>query len=251
MGLEGKVALVTGSGRGIGRAIAVRLAADGADIVVNFLRSRSNAEETAEQVRALGRQALVVKAHVGDEEQLRRLFQAVRDEFGYLDVFVANAASGIPKNVTEVDGKAWDWSMNINARSLFLGAQEAVKLMDGRRGGRILAITSLGSTRVLPSYGVIGVSKAAIDALVRYLGVDLAARGITVNAISPGVVDTHALSFFPEHDRILEESARRTPAGRLCTPEDVAGVTSFLCSNAADMIIGQVITVDGGASLVF
>jgi enoyl-[acyl-carrier protein] reductase III len=140
--------------------------------------------------------------------------------------------------------------MNINARSLFLGAQHAIKLMEGRAGGRILAITSLGSTRVLPNYGVIGVSKAAIDAIIRYYAVDLASRGVTVNAIAPGVVDTHALTFFPEHDRILEETIRHTPTGRMCTPEDVAELAAFLCSDAASMITGQVITIDGGASLL-
>jgi enoyl-[acyl-carrier protein] reductase III len=251
VGLEGKVALVTGSGRGIGRAIAVRLAQDGADIVVNYFRNRPTAEETAALVQATGRKALVVKAHVGDVEQLQHLFETIRQEFGYLDIFVANAASGIPKNIIDVDVKGWEWTMNINARSLLLGAREAVKLMNGRPNGRIIAITSLGSTRVLPNYGVIGVSKAAIDALVRYLGVDLIARGITVNAIAPGVVATHALTFFPQHDRIIEEAIKRTPAGRLCTPEEVAAVASFLCSESAAMIVGQVITIDGGASLPF
>lgn len=250
MTLEGKVALITGSGRGIGRAIAVRLAQEGADIAVNFLRSRSNAEETAALVRAQGRRAVVLRAHVGDVEQLKQLFAAIRDEFGYLDIFVANAASGLPKPVSQVDLKGWDWSMNINARSLFLGAQQAAALMEGRNGGRIIAITSLGSTRVLPNYGVIGVSKAAIDALVRYYAVELAPRGIAVNAICPGVVDTHALTFFPQHERIIEVSANHTPAGRICAPEDVAGLAAFLCSDAAAMIVGQVITIDGGASLL-
>jgi len=249
--LEGKVALVTGSGQGIGRGIALRLARDGADIVVNYFRHRSTAEETAEAVRALGRRALLVKAHVGEVDQLERLFESVKQEVGYLDIFVSNAASGIPKPMAEVDLKGWDWTMNINARSLFLGTQHAIKLMEGRPSGRIIAITSLGSTRALPTYGVIGVSKAAIDAIVRYYGVELIARGITVNAIAPGVVDTHALTAFPEHDRIIGEAIRRTPAGRLCTSEDVAAVASFLCSDEAALIVGQVITVDGGASLPF
>jgi len=250
MGLEGKAALITGSGQGIGRAIAIRLAKAGADIVVNYYRHRATADETAEAIRALGRKAVVVKAHVGEVDQLQRLFDVARQEFGYLDIFVANAASGLPRTISEVDLKGWDWSMNINARSLFLGAQQAGQLMAGRKAGRILAITSLGSTRVLPNYGVIGVSKAAIDAIVRYYAVDLAPRGITVNAIAPGVVDTHALTFFPEHDRILEETLRHTPAGRLCTPEDVGELAAFLCSSSAAMITGQVITIDGGASLL-
>ncbi len=250
MSLDGKVALITGSGQGIGRAIALRLAGEGADIVVNFFRHRSTADETADMIRALGRKALVVKAHVGEAEQLQQLFDATKEEFGYLDIFVANAASGIPQPISAVNVKGWDWAMNINARSLLLGAQQAIKLMEGRSGGRILAITSLGSTRVLPSYGVIGVAKAAIDAIVRYYAVELAPRGITVNAIAPGVVDTHALTFFPEHGRILEETIRHTPAGRMCTPDDVAGLAAFLCSDAASMIMGQVITIDGGASLL-
>jgi enoyl-[acyl-carrier protein] reductase III len=250
VGLEGKVALITGSGQGIGRAIALRLARDGADIVVNYFRHRSTADETAEAIRALGRRAIVVKAHVGDAAQLQHLFDAARQEFGYLDIFVANAASGIPQPISKVEIKGWDWAMNINARSLFLGAQHALALMEGRTGGRILAITSLGSTHVLPNYGVIGVSKAAIDAIVRYYAVELASRGIAVNAIAPGVVDTHALSFFPDHDRILQETIRHTPAGRMTTAEDVAGLASYLCSDAAAMIVGQVITIDGGASLL-
>lgn len=250
MSLEGKVALVTGSGRGIGRAIAVCLARDGADIVVNYFRSRPTADETAEMVRTLGRRAVVVKANVGDVEHLQRLFDTVGDEFGGLDIFVSNAASGVLGPITGVPLKGWDWTMNINARSLFLGAQQAVKLMEGRAGGRIIAITSLGSTHVLPHYGVVGVSKAAIEAIVRYLAAELAPRGITVNAIAPGTVDTHALTHFPNRERLLEDSIRHTPAGRLCTPEDVANVAAFLCSDAAAMIIGQVIVVDGGASLV-
>lgn len=249
--LEGKVALVTGSGRGIGSAIAVRLAQDGADVVINYFRNRVTAEETAARIQALGRKAVVVKAHVGDAEQLQRLFSTVGQEFGYLDIFVANAASGIPRPMMELDTKAWDWTLNINSRSLFLGAQQAVKLMQGRPSGRIIAITSLGSTRVLPNYGIIGVSKAAIDTLVRYLGVELVARGITVNAIAPGVIDTHALTAFPHYDQIIAEAIKRTPAGRLCTPEEVAALASYLCSDAAAMIAGQVITIDGGASLPF
>lgn len=248
----GKVALVTGSGRGIGRAIALKLAAEGADVVVNYFRHREPAEETAAAITALGRRALVVKAHVGKEESLRELFTATCEAFGGLDFFIANAASGVLKPITEIDRKDWEWTLGINAQSLLFGAQEAVKLMAGRGGGAIVAVTSAGSTRVLPAYGIVGVSKAAIDAIIRYLAVELAPQGIAVNAVSPGVVDTGALDFFPfGREQIVSTAAQRTPAGRIVTPEEVAEVVAFLCSPAARMICGQVIVIDGGLGLLW
>lgn len=245
-----KVALVTGSGRGIGRAVALRLAAEGADLVVNFLRHRSPAEETAEVIRGLGRRALVVRANVGDLEGLEALFAGVREAYGALDILVANAASGYNRPALEQTPKGWDWTMNINARSLLFAAQHAVPLMQGRHG-RIVAISSPGAMRVLPDYVVVGASKAALEALVRYLSVELAPLGIAVNAVSPGVVPTEALQHFAatRDGTLFDRLAARTPAGRLPTPEDVAAVVAFLCSPEADMIRGQVLAVDGGAGL--
>ena len=252
-----KVALVTGSGRGIGRAIALKLASEGADVVINFVRNKDSAENTANEIRALGRRALVVKANVGKSEHVTRLFDEIEREFGRLDILIHNAASGFNKPLLEQRERSWEWTMNINARSLLLESKRAVNLMIQNGGGAIVALSSLGSTRVLPDYGIVGVSKAAIESLVRYLAVELAPQNITVNAVAPGVVKTEALEKFAafreaqaEGD-VLEQLANATPVGRLCTPEEIADVVAFLCTPAAKMICGQTIIMDGGQSLTW
>ena len=244
-----KIALVTGSGRGIGRAIALHFAQNGADVVVNFFRDRAPAKETVHEIEKLGRRALLVKADVGDLDDLKHLFDETEKEFGGLDIFIHNAASGYNRPVMEQKPKGWEWTMNINARSLLFGAQQAVPLMEKRGGGYIVSISSPGSVRVLPDYVVVGASKAAIEALTRYLAVELSPKNIVVNAISPGVVETEALKHFDvfrSEEGIIEQAIAATPAGRILTPEDVAGVVGFLCTPAASMIRGQTIVVDGG-----
>jgi enoyl-[acyl-carrier protein] reductase III len=254
MRFEGKVALVTGSGRNIGRDIALRLAREGADVGVNFFRKRAPAEATADEIRALGRQALAVRADVSKPEGLRALFGAVEAEFGGLDIFVHNAASGYNRPALQQRVKGWDWTLNVNARAALFGAQHAVRLMERRGGGTIVNISSLGAHRVLPDYVLVGASKAALEALTRYLAVELAPLGIRVNAVSAGVIDTDALRFFPSIAERFGDDLRgfveRTPAGRLVTGEDIAAVVAFLCSPDAAMIRGQVIMVDGGFGLL-
>jgi enoyl-[acyl-carrier protein] reductase III len=247
-----KVALVTGSGRGIGRAIALHFACLGTDVVVNFFRNRAHAQETADAIRAMGRRAWIVKADVGDLDDLKRLFDEVAAQAGGLDFLVCNAASGYNRPVMAQKPKGWDWTMNINARSALFAAQRAAPLMEARGGGAVVNISSPGSFRVLPDYVVVGASKAALEAVTRYLAVELAAKNIVVNAISPGMALTEALKHFDEVRRdedIVGRAVARTPAGRLVTPEDVAGVVAFLCSPAASMIRGQVIVMDGGFTL--
>ena len=249
--LRGRVALITGSSRGIGRAIALELAARGADVVVNYVRKRAAAEEVVAGIQALGRRALAVKANVGDAAQIEAMFERVRSEFGRCDILVGNVASGVVRPITQVEDKHWDWTLDINARSILRCARQALPLMEAQGWGRIVAITSFGSTRVFSEYGVIGVSKAAIEALVRYLAVELAPKGIIVNAVSPGIVETDALNFFPiDVQETLKEAAARTPTRRVTAPEDVARVVAFLCSDDAAMIVGQTIVVDGGWSLL-
>jgi enoyl-[acyl-carrier protein] reductase III len=250
---KNKIALVTGSGRGIGKAIALRFAQEGADVVINFFRNRAPAEETAEAVRALGQKALVVRADVGEEAGIETLFKAVEDEMGGLDILINNAASGYNRPVMEQKIKGWDWTLNINARAALFCSQRAVGLMKPRGGGQIVSISSPGSNRVMPDYVVVGASKAALESITRYLAVELAPFNIVANAVSPGIVDTDALKHFSairEHN-LREEALYKIPAKRLVTPEDVGGLVSFLCSPAAFMIRGQTITLDGGHTLLF
>jgi len=249
---ENKIALITGSGRGIGREIALTFANLGADIVINFFRNRAPAEETAAAIRDIGRRALVVKANIGVIEQIQKLFNEIEDEFGNLDFLIHNAASGFNKPVLEQRPKGWDWSMNINARSLLFMAQRAVPLMETRENSAIVSISSPGGNRVLPDYVSVGASKAALESVTRYLAIEFAPMKIAVNAISPGIVLTEALQHFDiirEDVDIIERAQSLTPAMRLVTTKDIANVTAFLCSPDAEMIRGQVIVVDGGYTL--
>ena len=247
MSLEGKLALVTGSGRGIGRAIALKLASQGADIVVDFFRHRESAQQTAKDIEALGVKAEVVRANVGDAAKIDELFDMIGNKFGHLDILINNAASGVGRPLADIDVKAWEWTMDINARALLLCAQRAAKLMEGR-GGKIVSISSLGSRFVLPNYTVVGVSKAALEALTRYLAIELAAQGICVNAVAASAVETEALKFYL-NEGLVKDTRQATPAGRMVIPEDVANVVAFLCSEEAFMIRGQTIIIDGGTSV--
>ena len=247
MPLKGKLTLVTGSGRGIGRAIALKLASQGSDIIVNFFRRREAAEKTAKDIEALGVKAEIIRANVGDPAKLDEMFDTIATKFGHLDILINNAASGVGRSVLDVDIKAWDWTMNINARAFLLCAQRAAKLMEGR-GGKMVSITSLGSSFVLPTYAVVGISKAALEALTRYLAIELAPKGICVNAVAASAVETEALKFYIR-EGLVKDIRQATPAGRMVIPEDVANVVAFLCSEEAFMIRGQTIIVDGGTSV--
>ena len=247
--LTGKVALVTGGSRGIGRAISVRLAQAGVNVAINYLRHKEAAANTASEIKEAGVQALVIKANVANRQEIADMMDMIRAEFGTLNILISNAASGVLKPALELTEKHWHWTMDINARTLLPLTQNAVPLM-GASGGKIVAVSSLGAVRAIPNYTAVGASKAALESLVRHLAVELAPRKINVNAVSAGVVETDALKFFPNRKQMIEASQQKTPTGRLTLPEDVANIALFLCSDHANQIQGQTIIVDGGYSIL-
>jgi len=244
----GKRALVTGGSRGIGRAIALRLAALGADVAISYIKNEKAAEETGCAIEALGRRAPRIRADVSEPKEIKALFAAAKQAFGGLDIFVSNAVSGVLGPATRIGKFGWDLALNANARAFLLGAQEAAKLFP-ESGGKIVAVSSIGSFSCLSGYAAVGASKAALETLVRYFAKELAPRGVNVNAVSGGPVETEALDFFPDKDRLLEEWKGRSPAGRIARPEEIAAVAVFLLSEEASWIQGQTIVADGGLTL--
>ena len=245
---KGLRALVTGGSRGIGRAISVRLAAEGAStIVVNYLENDTEAHRTRELIEQEGADCVLAKANLAHPTEVDCLFQKIQEKSGALDVFVHCAAITAFKPLKNIRSNQWDLIMNVNARSFLLCVQKCVPLM---KEGRIVAISSLGSSRVIPDYGALGPTKAALEATVRYLGAELAPSGIRVNAVSGGFIQTDSIRKHPGLNSAAALISSRTPAGRLGTPEDVAGVVMFLLSPSASWICGQTIIADGGLSLL-
>jgi enoyl-[acyl-carrier protein] reductase III len=241
MKFDGASVLVTGGSRGIGKAIALSFASLGARrVAIGYMRGDRAAEETASELSALGAEALLVRGNVASS----RIAEEVA-ALGPLDALVHAAATGVIRLALETEDKHWDWTLSANARALLSLTRAAAPAMPA--GASIVGISSLGSVRVLDNYTLVGASKAALEALVRYLAVELAPRGIRVNAVSAGVVETGALEHFPNKEQMLEMGARN-PAGRLVAPEDVAAAVTFLCSPEAEMIRGHTLVVDGGWS---
>jgi enoyl-[acyl-carrier protein] reductase III len=245
--LDGKIALVTGAARGIGRAIARKLAVAGCDVVVTYYNSHDEAESLCAEFHGMGRRACAIQANVADPASVADVFAEFGRQFDRLDILVSNAASGVLKPAMELTPKHWRWCMDTNALAFTLLAQRAVPLMPA--GGRIIALSSTGASRAIPLYGFIGASKAALESLARTLAQELGVRGIRVNVVSAGVVDTDALKHFPNREELLADFARRTPAGPKLTPEDVAGAVYLLCLPEAGMVNGHTLVVDGGFSI--
>ncbi len=242
--LSGKTALVTGGSRGIGRAVALKLARAGCNVAIVYHNSHDEAEAVCQEIRSLGRKAQALQADVSDTAIVGEVFAGLNPEFAHLDFVISNAATGVLKPALELTVKHWRRCMETNALALNLLAQNAVPRMPN--GGRILAISSLGATRAIPQYAFIGASKAAMESLVRSLAQELGPRGIRVNVVSAGVVDTDALKHFPNREQLLEEFSRRAPAGPTLTPEDVADAVYLLCQPEADKITGHTLVVDAG-----
>jgi enoyl-[acyl-carrier protein] reductase III len=244
MSFEGASVLVTGGSRGIGKAIALRFAELGAKrVAIGYLRNDNAAEATAEELRAAGAEPQLLRGNIASEKTV-----AEAAELGPFDVLVHNAATGVIEPALEAEDKHWDWTLAANARALLSLTRACAPQMP--TGSSIVGVSSLGSTRVLENYVLVGVSKAALEAVGRYLAVELAPRGIRVNTVSAGVVETDALNFFPNREEMISWSEKRTPAGRLVEPRDVAEAVCFLCSDAAEMVRGHTLVVDGGYSLL-
>jgi enoyl-[acyl-carrier protein] reductase III len=241
---DGASVLVTGGSRGIGREIARTFAERGAvRIAIGYMRSDRAAEETAAELRDLGAEPTLIRGNVAST----RVAEQVA-ELGPLTVLVHNAATGVIRPTVEAEDKHFDWTMSANARALISLARAATPNMGA--GSSIIAVSSLGSARVLENYALVGASKAAVESIVRYLAVELAPRGIRANTVSAGLVDTAALDHFPNREQMLASALARTPVGRMVTPRDVADAVCFLCSDQAKMICGHTLVVDGGYSLL-
>lgn len=256
MSFTGKHALVTGGSRGIGRGIAMKLAAGGARVAIHYYRNREAAEATLKSIRALGTDGLVLQADVRRPEEIRRMFQQVRTEFPALDIFVSNARPEAPEFYQapmEITLEQWDAAMDSQAKAFLVAVREVVPMMPN--GGRIVAITYApgGKYGSWQPWVAMGAAKAAMEVLVRYFAVALAGRSITVNTISPGWIEDSVLNSLPEvfQNAVREWQERGwTPMGRLGTPEDVANAVAMICAPEASWITGTLIDVDGGASLM-
>jgi len=246
--LNGKTAFVSGGTRGIGLAIAEGLAKEGANVVINYFRSRQTANEAIEKIKSYGVECYAHRANMGNHDQLPAIFDGIKERFGGLDILISNAALGLYASLMEIGDKAWDLSMHTNARALLSCIQLAVPIMPDN--GRIVTLSSIGSFRYIPGYSSIAVSKAALEAIVRYAAVELAERQITVNCVSGGFIDTDALKVFPNYDEMKKEVSARTPFRRIGRPEELADVVVFLVGPKATWITGQTIVVDGGYTLV-
>jgi enoyl-[acyl-carrier protein] reductase III len=244
----GKVALITGGARGIGRATALKLANAGADIAIVYYNSSDEALHLVDTISNLGRKAIAIQANVADHQSVKEMFTQFRETFNQLHFLVSNAASGVLKPALKMSTKHWRWCMETNALALNHLVSEGRELMPA--GGRVIALSSLGASRAIPNYAFIGASKAALEALVRSLSLEMAPFGVTVNTVSAGVVDTDALKHFPNREQLLEEYQAHSLGGRPLTPDDVANAIYLLCLPEAAMINAHTLFVDAGYSHV-
>ena len=244
MNLTGKVALVTGASRGIGQAAAIELAKAGADIIVNFIGNEAVAQETVEAIEALGRKAIKIKANVGDADDVQAMVDEAHATFGHIDILVNNAGITRDGLLIRMKDSDWDEVLNINLKGVYLVTKAVAKLMVKQRAGRIINMTSVSGVTGNVGQANYAAAKAGVIGFTKTCAKELAARGITVNAIAPGFIETAMTDVLPE--KIKEGIATTVPLGRMGQPEEIAGVVTFLASDFASYITGQVLNVDGG-----
>ncbi|MBI5837676.1 MAG: SDR family oxidoreductase [Candidatus Eisenbacteria bacterium] len=246
----GKVAFVTGGTRGIGLATAREFARRGADVAISFFTNRTHAQNAQKELESYGVRVALLRGNVGNPEHVEQMFKNLEEKLGRLDFYVANAAMGVMKPLEELTLADWDRTMEVNVRSLMQAGQLSLKLMKKHgQGGRIVAISSMGAVRYIPNYAALGSAKAAIESLVRFLAVEFAPHKVLVNCVHAGMVDTDSLKRFQDREALLQDNLRRTPMGRLGTPEDIARTVAMLCGEEAGWIVGQSVVVDGGFSV--
>lgn len=248
---EGTVSLITGSSRGIGRALALTLAREGATVIVSYQRNAELAEGVVREIEAFGSPAIAVQANMESIDDINLLFDRAQSEFGRLDHFVSNAAASSFKKIVDLKAHNLDRSFDLNVRAFVLGTQRAVKLM--KNGGRIVVLSSYGSIRAFPTYANLGSNKAAIEAWVRYMAVEFAPYGVNVNAVNGGLIDTESCAYFYENVpgmAPIESVLSRVPKGRMGTTQEVADTIAFLLAPESEYITGQSIAVDGGLSVI-
>ena len=244
MNLTGKVALVTGASRGIGQAAAIELAKAGADIIVNFIGNEAVAQETVEAIEALGRKAIKIKANVGDADDVQAMVDEAHATFGHIDILVNNAGITRDGLLIRMKDSDWDEVLNINLKGVYLVTKAVAKLMVKQRAGRIINMTSVSGVTGNVGQANYAAAKAGVIGFTKTCAKEVAARGITVNAIAPGFIETAMTDVLPE--KIKEGIAATVPLGRMGQPEEIAGVVTFLASDFASYITGQVLNVDGG-----
>lgn len=249
--LTGRVALVTGSSRGMGKACAIRLAQAGADVIVNYVTSRGAAMETAKEILALGRRVHVIKADVSQEDDVRSMMEYITANVGQLDIVVSNAATGGFRPLLAANERHFQNTFNTNVLALLYLVQSALPLLEKSAGrGKVIALSSHGSDMALPWYGLIGSSKAALESLVRHLTLEVGDRGVNVNVVKSGLVETDSTKRIPNADVMFAHRKDKTMTGdRMLSIEDVANAVLFLASPLADLIQGETLTVDGGAAV--
>ena len=246
--LMNKVALITGGARGIGRATAIKLAHAGCHLAIVYYNSSEEADALVQEIQSMGRKACAMQADVADSKSVKEMYAVFRTQFDKLDILISNAASGVLKPALKMSTKHWRWCMETNALALNHLVSEGLPLL--QRGGRVIALSSLGAHRAIPNYGFIGASKAALESLVRTMSLELAEYGLTANTVSAGVVDTDALKYFPNREQLLDEYQAHSLADRPLSPQDVANAIYLLCLPEADMINGHTLVVDAGYSRV-
>jgi enoyl-[acyl-carrier protein] reductase III len=249
--LTGKIALVTGASRGIGRAVAIRFAQAGADVIVNYVTTRSSAEEVASEIVKLGRRCWIIKADVSEKEDVEMMFEFIKAEIGSLCILVSNAATGGFRTLLSASNKNFDAAFHTNVMALMYLVQSAMPLLEaGNSRGKVVTISSHGAIAGLPMYGLIGASKAALESLVRHFTLEIGDRGVNINVVRAGLVATDSSRRLPNADQLFNDQINSTQVGeRILKPEDVADTILFLSSPMSDMIQGETITIDGGAAI--